>query len=43
MSAVHPNEPNKFDPIKVPSAPPGSPNGSEFGCSFDDISINIPN
>ena len=37
------DEPNKFDPIKVPSAPPGSPIGSEFGCSFDDISINIPN
>jgi hypothetical protein len=37
------DEPNKFDPIKVPSAPPGSPIGSEFGCSFDDTSINIPN
>ena len=37
------DEPNKFDPIKVPAAPPGSPIGSEFGCTFEDISINISN
>ena len=37
------DEPNMFDPIKVPSAPPGSPIGLEFGCTFENISINIPN
>ena len=38
------SDPDKFELIKVPSAPPGSPIGSEFGCTFDnDLSINISN
>ncbi|MEA1880781.1 MAG: zinc-dependent metalloprotease [Candidatus Marinimicrobia bacterium] len=29
------DEPEKFEPIKVPNAPPGSPIGTEFGCTFE--------
>jgi len=29
------DEPEKFEPIKVPKAPPGSPIGTEFGCTFE--------
>ena len=37
------DEPSTFDPIKIPSPPPGSPIGSDFGCTFENISISIPN
>jgi hypothetical protein len=29
------DEPEEFEPIKVPKAPPGSPIGTEFGCTFE--------
>ncbi len=27
--------PDKYEPVKVPAAPPGSPIGAEFGCTFE--------
>ena len=35
------NDPNSFDPIIVPAAPPGSPIGSDYGCTFDNEFINL--
>jgi hypothetical protein len=29
------DEPEEFEPIKVPKAPPGSPIGTTFGCTFE--------
>jgi len=35
------DDPNSFDPIIVPAAPPGSPIGSDYGCTFDNEFINL--
>lgn len=28
-------EPDEYEPVKVPAVPPGSPIGAEFGCTFE--------
>jgi len=35
------DDPEDFEVIKVPSAPPGSPIGSEFGCTYENSMNNI--
>ena len=37
------NEPDDYEPVKVLTAPPGSPIGTEFGCTFENTFINISN
>ena len=37
------NEPDDYEPVKVLTAPPGSPIGTEFGCTFENAFINNSN
>jgi len=37
------DEPEEFEPIKVPKAPPGSPIGTTFGCTFENPFNNKSN
>ena len=37
------DEPRKFEPIMILEAPPGSPIGAEFGCTFENPFTNNSN